>query len=212
MHRSRNEEFFTGEKIISVRKCIEPTFAYSNLPNYFSATFYIIKSNRINLKYLTTFLNSKIVYYWLKNEGKMQGNNFQVDKDPLLKIPIYKPDNYSPFLELFELITTTLQSKENIIEGINNKHIANFFQEIVDACFFDVYFPEEMKEKNITVITQIEEILQKHQAEDFEHLNDEDKRKMIANLYYALKESEVQQKMRQFVTASPDVLKVILQS
>ena len=152
------------------------------------------------------------MYYWLKNEGKMQGNNFQVDKEPLLKIPIYKPENYSPFIELFELITTTLQSKENIIEGIDNKHIANFFQEIVDACFFEIYFPEEMQEKNITVITQIEEILQKHQAENFEHLNDEDKRKMIANLYYALKESEVQQKMRQFVTASPDVLKVILQS
>jgi len=130
----------------------------------------------------------------------------------LLKIPIYKPDNYSPFLEFFELITTTLQSKENIIEGIDNKHIANFFQEIVDACFFEIYFPEEMQEKNITVITQIEEILQKHQAENFEHLNDEEKRKMIATLYYALKESEVQQKMRQFVTASPDVLKVILQS
>ena len=69
-----------------------------------------------------------------------------------------------------------------------------------------------MQEKNITVIAQIEEILHKHQAENFEYLNDEEKRKLIANLYYALKESEVQQKMRQFVTASPDVLKVILQS
>lgn len=208
MHRSRNEEFFTGEKIISVRKCIEPTFAYSNLPNYFSATFYIIKSNRINLKYLTTFLNSKIVYYWLKNEGKMQGNNFQVDKDPLLKIPIYKPDNYSPFLELFELITTTLQSKENIIEGINNKHIANFFQEIVDACFFDVYFPEEMQEKNITVINKINSFFNENK------INDKNINEVILDFYllFSNPNNTVRNNLMSFGLLSPDLLGVIINS
>ena len=30
LHRARNESFFTGEKILSIRKCSEPTFTYSN--------------------------------------------------------------------------------------------------------------------------------------------------------------------------------------
>lgn len=208
LHRSRDNYFFEGEKILSIRKCIEPTFIYSNFESYVSQTFFIIKDLRINLKYLTTFLNSKIVYYWLKNEGKMQGNNFQVDKDPLLKIPIYKPDNYSPFLELFELITTTLQSKENIIEGINNKHIANFFQEIVDACFFDVYFPEEMKEKNITVINDITFYFQKHE------ISKRNIKEVIIDFYILFSDpnNKVRNNLMSFGLLSPEVLGVIINS
>lgn len=44
------------------------------------------------MKYLTGLLNSALVKYWLSHKGKMQGNNFQVDKEPLLNIPILKPD------------------------------------------------------------------------------------------------------------------------
>jgi adenine-specific DNA-methyltransferase len=58
-----------------------------------SATFYVIKTSRINQKYLTGLFNSKLIAFWLRNKGKMQGNNFQLDKEPLLEIPIYKPNN-----------------------------------------------------------------------------------------------------------------------
>ena len=36
------------------------------------------KSDRINLKYLTALLNSKLVTFWLKYKGKIQGDNYQV--------------------------------------------------------------------------------------------------------------------------------------
>jgi adenine-specific DNA-methyltransferase len=90
LHRAREEKFFKGEKIIALRKCVgEPKFTYTNFDCYVSATFYIIKTNRINQKYLTAFFNSKLIAFWLKNKGKMQGNNYQLDKEPLLEIPIY---------------------------------------------------------------------------------------------------------------------------
>lgn len=92
LHRSRNEYFFVGEKIISLRKCEQPTFTYTDFDCYVSQTFYLIKSERINLKYLTGFLNSKIVSFWLKHKGKMQGNHYQVDKEPLLGVPIHIPE------------------------------------------------------------------------------------------------------------------------
>jgi len=91
LHRAREERFFKGEKIIAVRKCAEPAFTYTDFDCYVSATFYVIKTERVNLKYLTAVLNSKLVAFWLKNKGKMQGNNYQIDKEPLLAIPIYKP-------------------------------------------------------------------------------------------------------------------------
>jgi adenine-specific DNA-methyltransferase len=88
LHRARDERFFKGEKIITLRKCVEPTFTYTDFDCYVSAAFYVIKTNRFNLKYLTGLLNSKLIAFWLRHKGKMQGNNYQIDKEPLLNIPI----------------------------------------------------------------------------------------------------------------------------
>ena len=91
LHRSRNPYFFQGEKIISVRKCARPTFTYVNFDSYVSATFYVIKTERTNQKYLTGLLNSRLIAFWLKHKGKMQGTNYQIDKQPLLALPLISP-------------------------------------------------------------------------------------------------------------------------
>ena len=89
LHRAKKERFFKGEKIVIPRKCLKPTFIYVNFDSYVSATFYVIKTSRINQKYLTAVLNSKVIAFWLKNKGKMQGSNYQLDKEPLINIPIH---------------------------------------------------------------------------------------------------------------------------
>jgi adenine-specific DNA-methyltransferase len=63
LHRARDERFFKGEKIIALRKCVEPTFTYTDFDCYVSAAFYVIKTNRFNLKYLTGLLNSKLIAF-----------------------------------------------------------------------------------------------------------------------------------------------------
>ena len=89
LHRARNEKFFKGAKILSLRKCVgHPCFSYSDFDCYVTQTYYSIKTERWSLLYLTGLLNSKLIEFWLHNRGKMQGNNFQIDKEPLLDIPI----------------------------------------------------------------------------------------------------------------------------
>ena len=89
LHRSRKQEFFQGKKIISLRKCAgQPCFSYSDFDCYVTQTFFSIKTPRWNLKFLTGILNSILVAFWLKNKGKMQGNNYQIDKEPLMNIPL----------------------------------------------------------------------------------------------------------------------------
>lgn len=88
LHRARDEKFFQGEKIIIARKCLEPQFCYTDFDCYVSATFYVIKTKRVDLKCLTALLNSKLIKFWLKNQGKMQGVNYQIDKEPLLNLPL----------------------------------------------------------------------------------------------------------------------------
>ena len=93
LHRARDERFFLGDVIVSLRKSPQrPSFTYVNFPCYVSATFNIIKTNRVSIQYLTGLLNSRLVAFWLQRKGKMQGNNFQIDKEPLLGIPIVIPD------------------------------------------------------------------------------------------------------------------------
>lgn len=92
LHWPRDDYFFeAGAKILSVRKCAVPTFAYTEDEAYVMMSFNVIRSKRINLKYLTGLLNSKLIAFWLLKKGKMQGNAYQLDKEPLLEIPIYKP-------------------------------------------------------------------------------------------------------------------------
>ena len=111
LHRTRVEDFFVGEKIIVQRKCPNrPVFTYTDFDTYVSATFYVIKTCRLNQKFLTGLLNSKLIEFWLKHKGKMQGNNYQIDKAPLLELPLIKP-------------TEELQSRISILvsEIIENK-------------------------------------------------------------------------------------------
>ena len=104
LHRSRKEDFFIGEKIVSIRKCSLPSFSYVDFDSYFSAAFYIISPKDMNLKFLTGLLNSKLIHFWLINKGKMQGSAFQIDKAPLLSIPIKIPNDYLPFVKNVEHI------------------------------------------------------------------------------------------------------------
>lgn len=92
LHRAREAKFFEGEKILALRKTDRPFFTYTNFSCYVSQTYFILKPDDINLKYLTGLLNSNLIFFWLKHKGKMQGNQLQVDKEPLLELPIYKPN------------------------------------------------------------------------------------------------------------------------
>ncbi len=106
LHRARDERFFKGDKIIAVRKCVAPTFTYTDFDCYVSATFYVIKTDRVNQKFLTALLNSKLIAFWLKHKGKMQGHNYQIDKEPLLALPLKAPasDEQNKFVILINKI------------------------------------------------------------------------------------------------------------
>ncbi len=89
LHWPRNETFFIGESIVALRKSTNrPKFCYVADNFYCSLACNIIKPKDINLLYLVAILNSKLVAFYLKNKGKMQGSNYQLDMQPICKIPI----------------------------------------------------------------------------------------------------------------------------
>lgn len=139
LHRARKEHFFNGEKIIVLRKCADrPVFSYSDFPCYVSATFFIIQTNRCSMKYLTGLLNSTLIMYWLKNRGKLQGNNYQVDKEPLINIPLQFPHNVKQ-QSIIDLVDIML-SKNKELQNLFNK----FFR-LLQGDFKDIEINNSIK-------------------------------------------------------------------
>ncbi len=158
LHRSRVETFFKGEKIVALRKCADrPLFAYANGEHYMSATFYVIKTDRVNMKYLTGLLNSRLVEFWLKNKGKMQGANYQLDKEPLMQIPIAVPDRETQELiaKLVDIIILLKSSKQRASNLVTNDYLANEFSHIIDGCVYEIYFPNEMLCLDLSIVPQL---------------------------------------------------------
>ncbi len=155
LHRARVESFFVGEKIVALRKCAgKPIFAYANGENYMSATFYIIKTNRVNMKYLTGLLNSKLIEFWLKNKGKMQGANYQLDKEPLQQIPIAVPSAkmQEAIIRIVDYILIIKSLPSNIIidQYVDNDVITRQFEKVIDALVYEIYFHDDFIKADIS--------------------------------------------------------------
>ncbi|TSA24318.1 hypothetical protein D4R71_07195 [bacterium] len=141
LHRTRKEKFFKDEKILALRKCSkEPIFTYTDFDCYVSATFYVIKTERTNSKFLTGFLNSKLCAFWLRYKGKMQGNNFQVDKEPLQKIPIPKitKSTQQPFTKLVDQILTITKAEDYLANPRKQANVKELEKEI-DKLVYELY-------------------------------------------------------------------------
>jgi adenine-specific DNA-methyltransferase len=208
LHRERDERFFKeGGKIICASRTAFPSCTYTDKPFYGSRALNFIKTDRINLKYLTSILNSKISHFWLKNKGKLTGDLLQVDKSQLLSIPIFVCSSTLPFEIIIDCI---LFANENSIEVW-----AITFETVINALVFELYFTDHMKERKLDVLGFIEKDIEEvMQGKKFETLSDFQKDQAIAELHkrWSDQNSEIVKRMNSFAEKSPEILKPIMES
>ena len=209
LHRSRKEFYFKNEKIIATRKSIDrPKFAYCNFECFVSQTFNMIHTTRVNMKFLTGLLNSKLIEFWLKNKGKMQGANFQLDKEPLMHIPIAVPTQ-----EIQQLIAKLVDCiifiksthNERIDKFISNDYLAKMFEQLIAGCIYEIYLGEELHRIGIHVFDTIRNIIENDNI-DNENLTS------VSDLYKSIEETGIIQKLDNLEHYSPDVLKPIIKN
>ncbi|GAA9837450.1 class I SAM-dependent DNA methyltransferase [Helicobacter pylori] len=154
LHRARDERFFTGNpRIIVLRKCAkEPIFSYVNFDCYVSATFYIIKTKRFDSKFLVGLLNSLLIRFWLKHRGKVQGNNYQIDKEPLMNIPLIKitKSNKPTADKIIALVDKILALKEKDPKANTQRS-----EKEIDALVYQLY---NLTDEEIKIIEEGQEI------------------------------------------------------
>ena len=126
LHRARDESFFTGEKIISLRKAHKPSFTLTEFDAYVSQTYFVIKTKRFNMSYLTAILNSKLIAFWLRYKGKMQGDMYQIDKAPLLDIPLIISNDQTQLANLTNRMIINLKDYHILQGRINKLMLAEF--------------------------------------------------------------------------------------
>ena len=158
LHRAREEKFFIGEKIAVARKCKEPSFIFSDQDAYFSAAFYIVKTSRINLKYLTAIYNSSLIKFWLLKRGKMQGSIYQIDKEPLLEIPIYVVTDKKQIDKVAQEVDKVIALKETLSKAKTEGDKTFYQNQImsiessIDELIFDLYGINENEQITINTI------------------------------------------------------------
>lgn len=149
LNRAREERFSIGEKIISLRKCSEPTFTYTDFPCYVSQTYFSIKSDRIDMKHLTTILNSKLIKFLLKHKGKIQGDLYQVDKEPLMSLPIKNTVNIAIYKEKANTMIELHKELNKLVEKFKNRLISNLKIQKMSkklSAFYELSFDEFLGE------------------------------------------------------------------
>lgn len=207
LHRAREERFFLNEKVIVLRKCSErPLFAFAYANTYFSATFNIIQTDRVDMKYLTGLLNSKLIEFWLRNKGKMQGSNFQLDKEPLLQIPIAVPSRemQSLIAKLVDCIILINNVQDvRINKFFSNKYLAKMFELLIDGCVYEIYLGEELHRIGIHVFDTIRNIVENASI-------DNDNLISVSDLYKSIEEIGVIQKLDNLEHYSSDIFKPII--
>jgi adenine-specific DNA-methyltransferase len=131
---SRDKYVFESPKIVCPQRSHLNTFAYTEKPWYGASDVYYIvenKKNIINLKYVLSILNSKLIFFWLNNKCQKKGEMLQLFKDPLSDIPMY-------------YASQNIQSKfENIAEEIINNRKQNLdttdLEQQIDNLVYKLY-------------------------------------------------------------------------
>lgn len=89
LHWPRHRGCFAGNRIVSVRQTRSPLFCLLETECCFDLSVNIIEATDLDLlQALAVYLNTWTVKDFLRAHGKMKGDIFQVDSEPLKSIPV----------------------------------------------------------------------------------------------------------------------------
>jgi hypothetical protein len=189
----KNQLHFKKEKLISPDISMGGNFTYDIEGKFYSTTtlYGYIKRSTIqeSYKFLMAILNSKVLWWYLVNTGTILANGyFRFKPDYLKPFPIPELSNIekeTPFKILVDYILFLKAEDEPINDFVPNSHIAETFEEVIDAMVFELYFPEDFKKAGIHFIEYAER--------DFipiEGKTPEEQKEIIHNAYQKSREKD----------------------
>ncbi|WP_111709122.1 Eco57I restriction-modification methylase domain-containing protein [Lutibacter citreus] len=159
LNRPRTREVFEDcDKIIFPYRSKINTFSYSDKAVYGSRDVLFIRKNKSNqsIKSLLTFLNSRLVYFWLYNKGKRKGEVLEMYITPISDIPIQNFDNK---------INSLFENKANQIINLTNSCDIKKRMNEIDVLYYILY---ELNYEEVLIIEpEFSERMSKEEYEAF---------------------------------------------
>jgi hypothetical protein len=188
----RNYKRFKTEKLITLDNASKNSFAYDNKGFIGTTTTYsIIPKKGTPIFGLLGVLNSSVMNYYHKKNTIPQANGFyRYQKTFIKSFPIKNFVNNYNFYDLIGvlslMVSTILEYGAQINPHVPNLHIAQLFEEVIDAMVMELYFEEDFKKAGIEFI--------KYAERDFmpiEHLKTEkEKIEVIHEAYQKLRQKD----------------------
>jgi type I restriction-modification system DNA methylase subunit len=202
---------FSKPKLIWLTLSDKPKFSF-DMSGYFTNDSTFIMTGD-SLKYLCAVLNSKVSEWYFDKIATSSGVGTNMWKKAYIEqIPIPKIPNEEmrPFEILVDYITFIKKIDERISPYTPNDHMAANFEELVDACVYELYFKEHMQEKSLTVLNEVNELLK-----PIDHLDENTQAdeivKIINSVYDEYKNTDnvIRRRILDFPVKSPDIINVI---
>lgn len=122
---------------------------------------FILTTKDESLPYLTAVLNSSLFRCcFMDNFPELMGNTYEVRKIFMEKVSIKKPNAVQ--VALFEALVPLVQAAKAETQKTQQHHYelaADFLTEVINACVMEVYFPQYMAEKRLSMIEQVQLLL-----------------------------------------------------
>lgn len=124
--------------------------------NLFTATK--LDTSPINLKYILSLLNSKLMTYYVIEKGYLNikpGKTPQIRVTDIKELPVKETKNQASFIRFVDYI---LFSKQNGFLYPSDQLIPTYFEQIIDGMVYELYFPELLKKHNREIIKHLGEL------------------------------------------------------
>lgn len=162
-------KFFSKERII-LREIVSKQLTATYTDEVFlvnKSCYSIISENsNMNLKFILSILNSKLIGFFVLNIGDKSKQELfpRITMSTLKKIPIpiISLSQQQPFVFLVDkILYLTNKDHTSVSEIVNNEIIASYFEKVLDAVVFELYFEDEIKSHQVDILNFIQQSLNK---------------------------------------------------
>ncbi|MYY26662.1 Eco57I restriction-modification methylase domain-containing protein [Elizabethkingia anophelis] len=182
------KDFFeVPEKIITqrVNSSMKLLCAYDDGQNYFLDTTNVSRykdwNRKYSLKYVCSLLNSTVINFWYCNKYLMP----TIGIYELHSIPIKPSSKQNIFAYIADIILKLKKLKKEINNQVSNSHIAQLFEEVINAMVMELYFKEDFEKVGIEFLKYVE-----RDFENIEGKSEVEQIEIIHNAYQKLREKD----------------------
>jgi type I restriction-modification system DNA methylase subunit len=162
LHWHRYPELFEGEKIIMRQTSDSIRATYDTKGYYTLNSILVFKINPhfdVSYKYALVVLNSKMTNLIYKNNTQEEGRTFAEVKPQNVR-KLFIPKISKEEQKVFEILCDYLMFLHNeahqpVNQRIDNKALAHYIQQIVDACVVELIYGKEMESQKVNILEYV---------------------------------------------------------